>query len=126
MIALALLAFALFGVMLVAPGVVQAPVARDLGLDLTRSSLVASALAAGLGVGVFVSGPLLDRVQRRPIFVLSALGGGAALLLAAGPLGFTMLIVAFVGAGVLTFRRYDLDRARHSQIRSALDARLPR
>lgn len=102
MIALALVAFALFGVVLVAPGVVQAPVARDLGLDLTRSSLVASALAAGLGVGVVVSGPLLDRLPRRPVFVLSAIGGGAALLLAAGPLGFAAVIAAFIGAGLGT------------------------
>lgn len=100
MIALALLAFAAFGVVLVAPGVVQAPVARDLGLDLTQSALIASALSAGLGVGVFASGPLLDRLPRRPIFVLSALGGGAALLVVAGPLGFVGLMAAFVGVGL--------------------------
>jgi GPH family glycoside/pentoside/hexuronide:cation symporter len=45
-------------------------------------------------------------------------GAGAQIGLTSG-----LLIAVLVGAGTLTFRHYDLSRARHSVIRAALDAR---
>jgi len=72
--------FVAFGVVLVLPGVHQADLARALELDLARSGLLASALAAGLGVGVVAAGPLFDRMRRRPLF-LAGFGIAAAALL---------------------------------------------
>jgi fucose permease len=73
-------AFLAFGAVLVLLGANQASLAAELGLDLARSGLLASALALGLGAGVVVAGPLFDRYPRRPLFVGSALLAAAALL----------------------------------------------
>jgi MFS family permease len=62
-------AFLAFGAVLVLLGANQASLAAELGLDLARSGLLASALAAGLGAGVVIAGPLFDRYPRRPLFV---------------------------------------------------------
>lgn len=72
------------------------------------------------GVGAAVGGIVYDAV---------GLTQGAPADAATTPAGIqlgiasALLIVVFVGAGVLAFRRYDLDRARHREIRRALDAR---
>jgi fucose permease len=79
-LALAFAAFLLFGVMLVLVGANQAEIARDLGLDLAGTGLLASLLAVGLGVGVVGAGPLVDRLPRRPLFFASSLVAAAALL----------------------------------------------
>ncbi len=79
-IALAFGAFLLFGVMLVLVGANQAALARDLGLDLAGSGLLVSLLSVGLGFGVLGSGPLVDRLPRRPLFVGATLVAAAALL----------------------------------------------
>src|SRR5262245_10242384 len=66
--------------MLVLVGASQAELARDVDLDLAGSSLLASFLAIGLGLGVAGAGPLVDRLPRRPLFVASSLAAAAALL----------------------------------------------
>jgi fucose permease len=94
--------FLAFGVVLVLPGVHQAELARALSLDLSRSGLLASALSAGLGVGVVGAGPLFDRLRRRPLFVAS-LGIAAAALLsvrAEMPFARWLLHVAATGLGI--------------------------
>jgi fucose permease len=72
--------FFAFGIGLVLVGSNQAELARDLGLDLAGSGLLGAVVALGIGVGVSASGPLVDRLPRRPILVAAALVAAAALL----------------------------------------------
>jgi fucose permease len=99
---LAFAAFLLFGVMLVLVGANQAAMARDLGLDLAGSGLLASLLAVGLGIGVLAGGPLVDRLPRRPVFVVSSLVAAAALLSLDRSMGLARagLHLVAVGAGL--------------------------
>jgi fucose permease len=94
--------FLAFGVVLVLPGVHQGDLARALGLDLARTGLLASALAAGLGVGVVAAGPLFDRLPRRPLFVASLAIAAAALLTVQAEMAFArwLLHVAVAGLGI--------------------------
>ena len=104
MIGLAFAAFLLFGVMLVLVGASQADLARDLQLDLARSGLLASLLAAGLGVGVLAAGPLVDRLPRRPLFVAASLLVALGLGTVDRSMGFARagahLVAVGVGLGV--------------------------
>ena len=81
MLVLAFASFAAFGVALVIVGANQADLAADLRLDLAASGMLAATLSLGIGAGVLVSGPLVDRAPRRPLFV--AASAAAALALAA-------------------------------------------
>ena len=92
--------FVAFGVVLVLPGAHQADLARALGLDLARSGLLASALAAGLGVGVVVAGPLFDRMPRRPLFLASLGIAAAALLSVRDAMSFGAWLAHIAGAGL--------------------------
>jgi fucose permease len=103
-IGLAFAAFLLFGVMLVLVGANQAELARDLQLDLARSGLLASLLAAGLGAGVLAAGPLVDRLPRRPLFVAASLVVALGLGTVSRSMGFTRagahLVLVGMGLGV--------------------------
>lgn len=103
MLPLGFAAFVLFGTVLVLPGASQDALARSLALDLERTGLLAAALSAGIGIGVAVAGPLVDRWPRRPLFVGAAALAGAALLGIDADAGFVRLAahlgVAGVGAG---------------------------
>jgi fucose permease len=94
--------FVAFGIVLVLPGAHQADLALALGLDLARSGLLASALAAGIGVGVVAAGPLFDRFPRRPLFVASLCIAAAALLTVREQMSFMawLLHVAATGFGI--------------------------
>ncbi|MDJ0851334.1 MAG: MFS transporter [Myxococcota bacterium] len=94
--------FFVFGVNLVLVGANQAELARDLSLDLARSGLLGATLALGIGVGVAGSGPLVDRLPRRPLFLASTLLAATGLLLFDASMGFTraLLQVALIGVGV--------------------------
>jgi fucose permease len=92
--------FLAFGVVLVLPGAHQADLARELGLDLARSGLLASALAAGLGVGVVAAGPLFDRMPRRPLFVASLAIAAAALLSVRDGMSFAGWLAHIAAAGL--------------------------
>jgi fucose permease len=91
-----------FGVVLVLVGANQGDMARELDLDLTRTGLLASALALGLGTGVVGAGPLYDRLPRRPLFVLAMLLAGAALLSVTPAMSFPrwLLHLALTGVGI--------------------------
>jgi fucose permease len=91
--------FVAFGVVLVLPGVHQADLARALELDLARSGLLASALAAGLGVGVVGAGPLFDRMRRRPLFLFGFGFAAAALLSVREGMSFERWLVHVAAAG---------------------------
>jgi MFS family permease len=97
---LALLAFLFFGVLLVLPGALQPVFAAGLGLDLAQSAGLASALLAGVGIGVLASGPLVDRFARRPLFAAAALACAAALAGAATASSFAALAAMLAAAGV--------------------------
>ncbi len=94
--------FLVFGVNLVLVGANQADLARDLSLDLSRSGLLGATLALGIGVGVAGSGPLVDRLPRRPLFLASTLAAAAALLLFDASMGFARALVqlAVLGVGI--------------------------
>jgi len=83
----------------VLPGVHQADLARALELDLARSGLLASALAAGLGVGVVGAGPLFDRMRRRPLFLLGFGVAAAALLSVRDGMSFERWLAHVAAAG---------------------------
>jgi fucose permease len=103
-LALAFAAFLFFGMVLVLVGANQAELARDLGLDLAGTGLLASLLAVGLGIGVVGAGPLVDRLPRRPLFVASSLAAAAALLSVERSMGLGRaglhLALAGIGLGV--------------------------
>src|SRR5262245_47507503 len=90
--------------MLVLVGASQAELARDLGLDLARSGLLASLLAAGLGAGVLAAGPLVDRLPRRPLFVAATLLVALGLVSVERSMGFARagahLVAVGIGLGV--------------------------
>jgi fucose permease len=94
--------FAVFGVVLVIPGSHQADLARALQLDLAESGLIASVLAAGIGVGVVGAGPLFDRVKRRPLFAASFALAALGLLTVSEGMSFERWLVhmALVGVGI--------------------------
>jgi len=94
-------AFFVFGVALVLIGANQEALRNDLGLDLTRSGLLVSGLALGIGVGVVASGPLVDRLPRRPLFLASALLAAVPLLGVDARMGFgcVFVLVALLGLG---------------------------
>jgi MFS family permease len=92
--------FIAFGVVLVLVGANQADMARELDLDLTRTGLLASVLALGIGVGVVGAGPLYDRLPHRPLFALSMLLAGAALLGVSPSMGFERWIAHLAVAGI--------------------------
>ena len=73
-------AFVVFGVLLVLVGANQDALAKSLEMDLARSGLLGAAFALGAGVGVTGAGPVVDRLPRRPLFVVSLLASAAALL----------------------------------------------
>jgi len=95
-------AFLAFGAVLVLLGANQASLAAELGLDLARSGLLASALALGLGAGVVIAGPLFDRYPRRPLFVGSLLLSAAALISVDRDMTYARWLVhaAAAGAGI--------------------------
>ena len=101
---LATLGFLAFGWLLVLVGATQGTLARELGVGLEETGGLAAAVSLGLGVGVVLAGPAVDRWPRRPLFVAAtatvALAlQGAALAEGVFVLGLA-LALAGLGAGV--------------------------
>ncbi len=96
----ALLAFLLFGVGLVLPGVSQPAVAAALDLDLVESGLLASGLSLGLGIGVVLAGPAVDRLPRRPLFCAAAVFAAAGVMLLPNLGGYTAVLAAVFVLGL--------------------------
>jgi MFS family permease len=74
------IAFFALGIVLVLLGVHQADMARDLALDLSASGLLGALLSLAFGVALTATGPLSDRVPRRPLFVAATALAGFALI----------------------------------------------
>lgn len=77
---LASASFLAFGALLVLFGSNATEIIERLDLDYNQFGLVASMLSLGLGIGILSSGPLIDRLPRRPLYV------GACLLVAGSAL----------------------------------------
>jgi FHS family glucose/mannose:H+ symporter-like MFS transporter len=86
--------------MLVLVGTTQHELARNLQLDLARSGLLASSMILGIGIGVIVAGPLVDRLNRRALFAGSLLTAAAALLTVDANMTFSRAIAHVTLAGI--------------------------
>ena len=80
MLPLGFVAFLVFGVVLVLVGANQADLAAAMDLDMQDSGLLGASLSLGLGLGVLIGGPLIDRYPRRPLFCGATLVAGLALV----------------------------------------------
>jgi fucose permease len=98
-LALAFVGFVAFGVVLVIVGANQGDLATALSLDLSASGLLGASLSLGIGGGVLVSGPLVDRWPRRPLFVGSSAAATAALLAVNAEIGFPRAFAALFALG---------------------------
>jgi fucose permease len=98
------LGFLLFGALLVLVGASQDEIRAALDIDLARAGLLVSAVVAGIGIGVLGGGPLIDRLPRRPLFLIAAGITGAALLAIQPGQGywsvFALLLIAGIGGGL--------------------------
>ncbi len=73
MIAFTFCGYFCLGLALILLGANQADLARDLGLDLASTGMLASAFAMGMLIGMIGAGLLYDRLPRRPLFVATIL-----------------------------------------------------
>jgi fucose permease len=101
---LAATCFALFGALLVLVGSSQDELARALDLDLTRTGLLGSAVVLGVGIGVLAAGPLVDRLERRGLFlaalVITALALGSVTASMSFPRAIVHVLLAGLGGGL--------------------------
>lgn len=98
-LALGFATFVAFGVVLVIVGANQVDLATDLDLDLAASGMLAASLSLGIGAGVLLSGPLVDRVPRRPLFLAASAGATAALLAVSAEMSFARALVCLAALG---------------------------
>jgi len=96
---LALLAFVVFGVLLVLVGASQEALADALALDLAATGLLGALLSLGIAAGVLVSGPWVDRRPRRPLFGAASLVAAIALASVHAGIGYGALALALGVAG---------------------------
>ncbi len=96
---LATAAFFAFGALLVLFGTNASAIIGALDLDYADFGLVASMLSLGLGSGILLAGPLVDRLPRRPLF-LSASACVAVASIAVGPgTGYSALLLSGFAMG---------------------------
>jgi len=98
-LALGFVSFVAFGVALVIVGANQADLAAALDLDLAASGMLVASLSIGIGGGVLVSGPLVDSVRRRPLFVLASAGAALSLAGVSAEMGFPRALACLAGLG---------------------------
>ena len=100
MLPLAYCGFLCLGLVLTLLSANQDYLAADLGLDLTRTGMLASALALGLLVGTIGVGPLYDRLPRRPLFITAILSTAAGLFGIGSELSFEGALIRFAWIGL--------------------------
>jgi fucose permease len=92
--------FFTFGIVLTLLGSTQAEMARELGLDLTASGFLGAVLALGIGAGVLVAGPLVDRFARAPLFAGSCLLSAVAMFGVDSSRGYAGIVALLVVIGL--------------------------
>lgn len=92
--------FFTFGIVLTLLGSTQAEMARELGLDLTASGFLGAVLALGIGAGVLVAGPLVDRFARAPLFAGACLVSAAAMFGIDSSRGYAGIVALLVVIGL--------------------------
>jgi len=97
---LAFASFLAFGALLVLFGANGSELITALELDYADLGLVGSCLSLGLGVGIVVAGPLIDRLPRRPLYVGACVGVFAACALLGPATDFRTLLVHTVAIGL--------------------------
>ena len=105
MVAFSFAGFLLFGVLLVLVGASHADLAPSLGLDLEETGRLGASLLLGMGLGILAAGPLIDRLPRRPIFLVATLMTALALVTTSAEMGITRALahVFFIGLGAGVF-----------------------
>lgn len=117
MLAFGFVALLFFGVLLVLVGANMAELVATLGLDMEQVGLLGATLSAGIGAGVLIAGPLVDRFPRRPMLIASLTLCAGALLSVDSSMGLprALVHVALAGMGggfyetllnVVTIERY--------------------
>ena len=101
MLAFGFAALLVFGVLLVLVGSNIAELAAAMQLDMEQIGLLGATLSVGIGSGVLLAGPLVDRFPRRPMLVASLALTAAALLSVDPVMGLerAMLHVTIAGMG---------------------------
>jgi len=105
LVAFSFAGFLLFGVLLVLVGASHADLAPALGLDLEETGRLGASLLLGMGLGILAAGPLIDRLPRRPIFLVATLMTALALVTTSAEMGITRALahVFFIGMGAGVF-----------------------
>ena len=117
MLTFGFVALLIFGVLLVLVGSNVAELATVMQLDMEEIGLLGATLSMGIGAGVLLAGPLVDRFPRRPMLVISLALTAAALLTVDSSMSLVRAIshvtVAGIGAGfyetllnVVTIEKY--------------------
>jgi FHS family glucose/mannose:H+ symporter-like MFS transporter len=96
---LGFLTFTLFGVVLVLVGASHESLSAALGLRLDQMAVLGASLQLGLGAGVVVAGPLVDRLPRRPLFCVASGIAALALLSVESEMSFARAILHVVAVG---------------------------
>ncbi len=96
---LAVASFLAFGALLVLYGANSSELIESLGLGYADLGLLGSCLSLGLGVGIVLAGPLVDRLPRRPLYVAACGCVTAACLLLGPETDFQSLLVYTVLIG---------------------------
>ena len=93
MTGLAVASFLAFGALLVLYGANSSELIEALGLSYADLGLLGSCLSLGLGVGIVIAGPLVDRWPRRPLYVAACACVVAACLLLGPETDFRSLLI---------------------------------
>lgn len=86
--------FLAFGALLVLYGSNSSELIAALRLDYADLGLLGSCLSLGLGVGIVVAGPLIDRLPRRPLYVAACSTVFAACAVLGPGTGFRGLLIS--------------------------------
>lgn len=95
----AVASFLAFGALLVLFGANGSELIEALGLRYSDLGLLGSCLSLGLGVGIVLAGPLIDRWPRRPLFVAACASVAAACLPLGPDIAFRALLLHTVAIG---------------------------
>lgn len=100
MIALGSCTFFIFGIVLTLLGTTQAEMARELGLDLARSGFLGAMMALGMGAGVLIAGPVVDRFERAPIYAGACVLTGVCLAAVGPGISYAGIVSLLFAAGL--------------------------